>query len=149
MIYYGLLVQIIQRLKNLFQVGSENHKSFTDVGINLKQNFSITVDQHAYTESIQPISVTREQISNPHSNVTDKERSATRSAVGKLNWLANISRPEIQFKVSNISAKVTKATAQDIRETKKIIKFAKSNNYNSISPPTKSQSHHALCGKFQ
>ena len=138
MIYYGLLVQIIQRLKNLFQVGSENHKSFTDVGINLKQNFSITVDQHAYTESIQPISVTWEQISNPHSNVTDKERSATRSAIGKLNWLANISRPKIQFKVSNISAKVTKATAQDIRETKKIIKFAKSNNYNSISPPTKS-----------
>ena len=137
MIYYGLLVQIIQRLKNLFQVGSENHKLFTYVGINLKQKFSITVDQHAYTESIQPISVTREQISNPH-NVTDKERSATRSAIGKLNWLANISRPEIQFKVSNISAKVTKATAQDIRETKKIIKFAKSNNYNSISPPTKS-----------
>ena len=107
------------------------------------------MDQHAYTESIQPISVTREQISNPHSNVTDKERSATRSATGKLNWLATISHPEIQFKVSNISAKVTKATAQDIRETKKIIKFAKSNNYHSISPPTKSQSHHTLCGKFQ
>ena len=69
------LAQIIHKLKTIFQVGSENHKSFTYVGINLKQNddFSITVDQHAYTESIQPIPVTREQISNPHRNATDKE----------------------------------------------------------------------------
>ena len=69
------LAQIIHKLKTIFQVGSENHKSFTYVGINLKQNddFSITVDQHAYTESIQPIPATREQISNPHRNATDKE----------------------------------------------------------------------------
>ena len=30
------LAQIIQKLKTIFQVGSENHKSFTYVGINLK-----------------------------------------------------------------------------------------------------------------
>ena len=47
------LAQIVWKLKTIFQVGSENHKSFTYVGINLNQNddFSITADQHAYTES--------------------------------------------------------------------------------------------------
>ena len=121
--------QIILKLKIVFQVGSENHKSFTYVGTNLKQDddFSITVDQHACNESIQPIPVTREQISNSHRNATDKERSSIRSAVSQLNWLANISRPEISFQVSNISTRITKATVQDIRETNKIIKFAKSN----------------------
>ena len=101
-----------------------DHKSFSCIGIILKQNddFSITGDQHAYTESIQPIPVTRDQISNPHKNATDKEQSSIRSAVGQLNWPANISH-----QVSNISARITKATVQDIRETNKIIKFAKIN----------------------
>ena len=62
------------------------------------------------------------KISNPHRNATDKEQSSIRSAVGQLKWLANISR-----QVSNISARITKATVQDIRETNKIIKFAKIN----------------------
>ena len=123
------LAQIIQKLKTVFQVGSKNQKWFTYVGINLKENddFFIIVDQHACTETIYPVPVTREQISNPHWNATDKERLAIKSAVGQLNWLANINRPEISFQVSNISGRVTKATVQDIREANKIIKFAKSN----------------------
>ena len=42
-----------------------------------------------------------------------------RGAIGQLNWLANISHLEISFQVSNISAKITEATVQDIRETNK------------------------------
>ena len=61
------LLQILQKLKIIFQVCSEKHKLFTYVEITLKQNydFSITVEQHIYTESMQPIPVTREQINNP------------------------------------------------------------------------------------
>ena len=57
------LLQIMQKLKIIFQVASENRKSFTYVGINTKQNddFSITVDQHANAETIQPVPVTREK----------------------------------------------------------------------------------------
>ena len=46
----------------------------------------------------------------PNRNATDKEQSAIRSVVGQLNWLANISRPEISSQLSNINARVTKAT---------------------------------------
>ena len=87
----------------------------------------MTVDQHTYSESIQPIPVTREQMSNPHRNATDKEQSSIRSTVGQLNWLANMSRPDISFEVSNISARIAKVAVQDIRQTNKIIKFLKSN----------------------
>ena len=57
------LLQIMQKLKIIFQVASENLKSVTYVGINTKQNddFSITVDQHANAETIQPVPVTREK----------------------------------------------------------------------------------------
>ena len=59
---------------------------FIYVGINLKQqdDFSITVNKHAYNESIQPIlvTITRQQISNLHRNVTNKEESPLRSAIG-------------------------------------------------------------------
>ena len=94
------------------------------------------MDQHVYTESIQPTPVTREKINNPHRNATDKERSAIRIAVGQLNWLVSKSHPEISFQVLIISTRVTKATVHDIRETNKI-KFAKSNRSFIIFP-----SHH-------
>ena len=58
---------------------------------------------------------------------TDKKRSAIRSAIGQLNWLASASHPEISFSEYQTSVQDTKATLQDIRETNKIIKFAKCN----------------------
>ena len=63
---------------------------------------------------------------NPHQPLDAQQKSDLRSAIGQLNWIANITRPEISFQVSSISANITKATIADIKETNKIIKFVKS-----------------------
>ena len=96
--------------------------------------FSITIGQPSYTDSINIIPLNREQVSNPQQKLTENEKSLLRSAIGQLNWLANISIPEISFQVSNISSKV-EATTSDIKETNKINKFVKENK-NHITFPS-------------
>ena len=97
--------------------------------------FSITIGQPSYTDSINIIPLNREQVSNPQQKLTENEKSLLRSAIGQLNWLANISIPEISFQVSNISSKVEDATTSDIKETNKINKFVKENK-NHITFPS-------------
>lgn len=86
---------------------------------------SIRIDQQNYADSINTITLNSEQIKNPQRKLNEHEKSLLRSAIGQLNWLANISRPEISFQVSNISSKITNATISDIKETNKVIKFVK------------------------
>ena len=127
---------IINKFKNTFHVGTENSHAFTYVGINIKQNedISITIDQQSYKNNIN-IPLNRKQVSKPERKLTENEKSLSRSAIKQVNWLANISRPEISFHVSHISSKIVDATISDIKETSKIIKFLKENK-NHITFPS-------------
>ena len=93
--------QTIDCFKKVFLMGSENHNTFNYVGMHLKQNndMSITVDQQSYTDGLSTTTLTRDQINNPHQLLNEKEKTLVRSSTGQLNWLANISRPEISYKV--------------------------------------------------
>ena len=124
------------KFKNLFHVGTENSEAFTYVGINIKQNknMSIIIDQQSYTNSINTIPLNNEQVSSPQRKLNENEKTLLRSAIGQLNWLANISRPEISFQVSNISSKISNATISDIKEANKIIKFVKENKSHITFP---------------
>ena len=53
------MINIISRLKQTFEISSENAKSFSYVGINIQQhaNKDIQIDQNAYIESIEPIKI--------------------------------------------------------------------------------------------
>ena len=55
-----------------------------------------------------------------------EEKTAYRSAVGQLNWVAGISRPDISFSVCEASAKFKQATIADVLHANKIIKNGKS-----------------------
>ena len=129
--------KLIEKFKSIFRFGVENHEKFTYVGINLQQTSDneIILDQFTYVNSLEPIQLCKEQINNPHRKVTDSERSLIRSAIGQLNWLANISCPEISFQVSMISSRIKDATISDVKETNKLIKHVKDNK-NSIKFPS-------------
>ena len=120
-------IQIIKQFKLIFHIGSENSSTFKYIGINLEQkdDMSIEIDQTSYTESINLIPLTKQQSSNTHKTLNDSETSQLRSALGQLNWLSNMTRPEIGFQVSNISSNIKRATINDIKQTNKIIKYVK------------------------
>ena len=80
------------------------------------------ISKHMLKLSTQ-FQLTQTALKKSHEDVTETERTAIRNDFGQLNWLSNISRPEISFTVSSISSKIRSATVAEIKETNKLIKF--------------------------
>ena len=118
---------VISSLKDKFKVGSEHANKFEYIGINIKQfNNSIVISQNDYVNNLEPISLTSVNTSNPNRPLVDIELTILRGALGQLNWLSCITRPEISFIVSEISSRISSATVSDILSVNKTIKFVKS-----------------------
>ena len=120
--------ETIVLLKKKFKIGSEHSQSFSYIGSDLHQNqeFEITVNQNEYASNLILIDMEGINLSQKHRTLNDVERKRLRSALGQLNWLACMSRPEISFSISQLSSKVKTATVAELIETNKIIKFVKS-----------------------
>ena len=119
--------KVISRLKEQFKVGTENEEKFHYIGINIKQfKDSIVISQSDYVENLELISLTTINSSNVNRNLVDIEKTILRGALGQLNWLSGITRPEISFTVSEISSRISSATVADILTVNKTIKFVKS-----------------------
>ena len=120
---------IIDQLKAVFKIGTENSQSFTYVGSTLFQdeNSNIFINQDEYVSNLESILLSNADRTDKHRSLSEKERKSLRSVLGQLNWLACTSRPEISFPVSSLSSKVKTATIVDIIEANKIVKFVKTN----------------------
>ena len=69
-----------------------------------------------------------------NSLLPNKEKTSHRSAVGQLNRVAGILRPDISFSVCEASTKFKQATVADVLYVSKIIKNVK-NSKNEIRFP--------------
>ena len=129
-------INVIDNLKNTFMFGSEETKAFTYLGIRLIQNddFSLTINQNNYIDCISEIKLSNERLKEKNSLLSREEKTAYRSAVGQLNWVAGISRPDISFSVCEASTKFKQATVADVLYVNKIIKNVK-NSTNEIRFP--------------
>ena len=128
-------LSVISRLKEVFKIGAEHSDSFNYLGttVNQKEDYSITIDQNKYVNDLNLISTDDTDVTNKQKRLNEKETKALRSAIGQLNWLAVISRPEISFLVSHTSSRIKSATVNDIIETNRVIKFVKTTpNFISI-----------------
>ena len=63
-----------------------------------------------------------------------KKKTSYRNAVGQLNWVVGISRPDISFSICENSTKFKQATVADVLYVNKIIKNLK-NSKNAINFP--------------
>ena len=119
---------IIEKLKLIFQIGLESERSCRYIGINISQDEqrkTITINQKSYAKNINKIELLHE--SDCQRLLCDKELTSYRATLGQLNWLANISRPDISFQVSYLSSKIQNATVSDAKDVNKLIKFVKNN----------------------
>ena len=122
-----LLMPIINKLKNTFQISHENEAIFTYIGINTTQkpDSSITLDQSSYVSSISTIPLSLERLKDPLQVLNKDETTSLRSALGQLNWLSNMTRPDISYSVSRISGHIKQAKIMHIKEANKLIKYVK------------------------
>ena len=70
----------------------------------------MTVNQHTSAASIADVPLSFERAKQKLLPVTDEERSNMRSAIGQLNWLAGMTRPDLSFEVCQFSSSHTSSS---------------------------------------
>ena len=91
--------------------------------ITVSDDYSICVSQNSYAQSIREIEIDVEK--DTHSCLEPEEIKLLRSVLGQLNWLSNMTRPDISYGVSKLSANVLKSTVADSKEANKLVKYTK------------------------
>ena len=118
---------IINKLKQVFCLSAERKQIFEYIGIKLEQkaDFSITIFQKDYIDSISPVTLTQDNYKNPNRELLQAETAKLRGILWKLNWVAGMTRPEINFFVCETSTRTKDATISDLISASKIVKFVK------------------------
>ena len=120
--------ELVNRLHKKFVVGDSSSRAFEYVGIEMEQEWdtkSIMVSQDAYIDSIQYINISDTRLSDREARLTPEEVTSLREAIGQLNWLSCVTRPDISFDVSVLSSNVKEATISDLLQANKVIKRVK------------------------
>ena len=86
-------IKIINKLKQTFHIGAEHSQAFNYIVIYLKEtdNFSITISQVDYINSINEIKVNNILERNKNDKLTEKEVTSLRGALEEINWIAGMS----------------------------------------------------------
>ena len=119
--------EIISKLKQTFKFGPGDAEVFTYISIELTQRtgFTITIGQKNYINSISEISFIKEQMFQSSDQLDEKERKDFRRAVGQLNWVSGITRPDISFHKCDASTRFKNSTVADALRVNKVIKYLK------------------------
>ena len=119
--------EVIEPLRSVLSFSTENSVAFKYIGIEVHQHndLSITVDQDNFTRSIPNVPIPNGV--EKHTPLNPDQQTLLRSKLGQLNWLANVSRPEISFDVCFLSGKQKDATIEDLISINKLITKVKNN----------------------
>ena len=118
----------IPELGKRFPLGSEKHGSFTYIGLEVSTLLSedghivgIYVSQKEYIESLEVVPVD----GKPHDSLDPNEITLFRSLLGKLMWIAGQTRPDIAFKVCNLSLGLAHPGKKHLTLAHRIVKYLK------------------------
>ena len=118
---------VIKPLIARFKISCQSTSSFKYLGLSVRQSSSeIEVDQHAYTEQIQPISLKQERRKELHEPIDKKERDELRSLAGKMLWVTGQTRPDLAFETCSMSNVGKNPTVKKILEANKAVAKIKS-----------------------
>src|SRR5215469_14860546 len=117
---------VIMKLKKKIEFGQQANSEFKYLGIMIKEHHDcITMDQMNYIEK-KLEEVGNKDKRRDKEEILDKEdQTQYRSGLGKLNWLAQQTWPELSFQVSKFGIKMQQANDNDFVDLNKTIKNAK------------------------
>ena len=105
--------EVMGKLKNAFDFGSEESEKFRYVGLNMHQKpDGVLIDQNHYVRNLElpDMNLVNDCNADIMPPVGQKE---FRSAVGKLLAVGGQSRPDVCFDAKCLSTKFSKATKRD------------------------------------
>ena len=115
---------VMKILRTRLEIGLEQEKKFKYIGIEVEANHdTVSLSQAGY---VQKMKIPERKRFLKDREMNSEEQTAYRSLVGQLNWLAQQTRPDIAYDVSERSQKCKGATASDMRKLIKIAEKAQS-----------------------
>ena len=76
---------------------------------------------------MEPIKIDKTRAKDTKSAVTDIEKKQLRAVTGQLNWIAEISRPDVDFDTCQLSTRIREATVSDLQHANKVIRQVQQN----------------------
>ena len=126
-------MKVIQNLKQKFKISQEESMTFKYLGLNLsQQNAEINISQNDYIESVESIKLSTNRKLEKDDSLTSTELRDLRALLGKLNWIARQTRPDLSFDICSVSVNIKKATVKDILYANKIVQKLHNDNINII-----------------
>ena len=122
------LNKVINPLRKKFLLSSESTNNFRYLGMQITQcGKNIAVDQSHYIKTVEEIEIdtNKRKSDDP---LTDAEKKILKSTVGKLNWAATKTRPDISYDASTLSISTPEATVSDVIAGRKHIRKLRNNN---------------------
>ena len=111
---------VSKELERVLDVSTVESNKFRFTGIDVeKTETGIVISMEDYAQSLEEIKI-REAKANEE--LTREELKVFRKYVGKLNWLAANTRPDLAIYALDMAKKQKKAVIKDLREVNRIIK---------------------------
>ena len=122
--------RVIVKLKTTFRISKEESSEFKYLGVHLRQtNNGIYGHLNNYSQSLVEIEIQSDRLKEKDSPLSREESDLLRSVIGKLNWLATQTRPDLSFDVCELSTNLKCGTVRLLEKANDVIKKAK---YNTI-----------------
>jgi hypothetical protein len=120
-------VDVISRVLAKYKISRQQDSKFKYVGFGLDQDKNgITVDQCTYVDNIRIEPLPAERKLQKVSELTRVEYKLFRSYVGKINWVTQGTRPDVNFDMIELSTKFQCANVSHLMDAIKTLSHIKS-----------------------
>lgn len=112
---------VINKLKEKYEISSESYGTFDYVGLNLQQDTDgIIISQKSFAEKILPIIIPRSN--RPDDDILSaNEKKKYQALLGKINWLAHQSRPDLAHQAYTYSLCAQNPNIANLKGLNKVI----------------------------
>ena len=128
-----MMDEVMNKVQERFTFGATEEGSFRFCGRKIVDTEDyISVFSPETLSKVKPIHIDGGRQREPSSPASVSEQSQMRAVLGSIGWVARLCRPELCYGCSSLQGKQAKPTAEDLRNTNKLLASAQKTKDNGI-----------------